>query len=109
MARSIGWDLDEVTGLPLGELQARLNEFVANADTLNGFVDAPPQSLSELATALDAAARTFETIRDISTILAEGAQPTHFEEFGRDLISAMTIAHLHAVSPLAYHLGVLLT
>jgi hypothetical protein len=30
LARSVGWDLDEITGLPIGELQARLNEFVNN-------------------------------------------------------------------------------
>jgi len=48
MARSVGWDIDEITGLPLAELQARLNEFVNSFETLSGLIETPPQTLSEL-------------------------------------------------------------
>ncbi|MDQ3666948.1 MAG: hypothetical protein M3410_10300 [Acidobacteriota bacterium] len=109
MAASVGWDLDEITGLPLGELQARLNEFASSFETLSGFIETPPQTFSELGAALDAADGAFQSIRDISTIMAEGAQPSQFKEFGRDLVSAMTIAHLQAQTPILYHLAVLLT
>ena len=99
---SVGWDLDEITGLPIGDLQARLNQFVNNFETLSAFLETPPQTLSELRTALDAVDQVFRTIRNISSILDEGAQPSQFKEFGRDLISALTIAHLQATSPLLY-------
>ena len=108
-ARSVGWDLDEVTGLKIGELQARLNELISSFETLSGLIQSPPQTLSELSAALDAAEQTFSSIQQISTILAEGAQPSQFKEFGRDLISAITIAHIHGASPVLFHLLVLLT
>jgi hypothetical protein len=109
MAASVGWDLDEITGLPVAELQARLNQFVIAFETLSAFLDAPPQTLSELGDALDAADAVFEAVRGISSVLAEGAQPSQFKEFGRDLVSAMTIAHLQTHAPVLYHLAVLLT
>ena len=108
-ARSIGWDLDQITGLPISELRTRLNEFISSFETLSSRIQSPPQTLSELSAALDAADEAFSSIQEISSILAEGAQPSQFKEFGRDLISAMTIAHLHGVSPLLFHLAVLLT
>lgn len=109
MARSVGWDLDEITGLPLGALQDRLNEFVNRFETLSGLIETPPRTLSELGAALEAAEGVFRSIQDISAILAEGAQPSQFKEFGRDLVSAMTLAHLRAQSPVLYNLAVLLT
>jgi hypothetical protein len=109
MAASVGWDLDEITGLPVAELQARLNQFVTAFEALSGFLDAPPQTLSELGEALDAADAAFEAVRGIASVLAEGAQPLQFKEFGRDLVSAMTIAHLQTHAPVLYHLAVLLT
>jgi hypothetical protein len=109
MARSVGWDLDEVTGLPLGELRARLTQFVASLDTLVGFIDAPPETFDELGEALDAAEAAFDSVRGLASVLAEGAQPPQFKEFGRDLVTAMTIAYLQAQAPILYHLAVLLT
>lgn len=109
LARSIGWDLDQITGLPISELQARLNEFANIFETLNGFVQTPPRTLAELGAALDAADQAFTTIRDISSILGEGAQPSQFKQFGRDLISALTIAHIQGTTPLLYDLAVLFT
>jgi hypothetical protein len=109
LARSIGWDLDQITGLPIGELQARLNEFINNFETLSEFVQTPPETLTELSAALDAAEQAFGTIRDIPSILGQGAQPSQFKQFGRDLINALTIAHIQGSSPLLYDLAVLLT
>jgi hypothetical protein len=109
MALSVGWDLDEITGLPVGDLQARLNELINGVETLSAFLEKPPQTLSELRASLDAAKQVFGAIRNISSILDEGAQPSQFKEFGRDLISAMTVAHLQGASPLLYHLAVLFT
>lgn len=109
MARSVGWDLDQITGLPIGELQSRFSQMADSFERVSAFLGSPPQTLSELSTALDAAEQAFSAIRDISTILAEGAQPSQFKEFGRDLISALTIAHLQGTTPLLYHLAVLLT
>ena len=109
MARSVGWDLDQITGLPIGDLQARLNQFVIDFETLSAFLESPPQTLSDLSKALDAVDRSFRTIREIPSILSEGAQPSQFKEFGRDLISALTIAHLQATAPLLYDLAVLFT
>jgi hypothetical protein len=108
-ARSIGWDLDQITGLPIGQLQARINQIVADFETLSEFADSPPETLSELGEALDAAGDAFGAIRDISSILAAGSQPPQFKEFGRDVVSALTIAHLQGTSPLLYDLLVLLT
>lgn len=109
MAASVGWDIDEITGLPVAELQARLNQFVTSFETLSEFLDEPPQTLSELGEALDAADAAFTSVRAIASVLAEGAQPSQFKEFGRDLVSAMTIAHLQTQAPVLYHLAVLLT
>lgn len=109
MAASVGWDLDEITGLPVVELQARLNQFATSFDTLTEILDPGPQTLDELGQALDATESAFEAVRAIATVLAEGAQPSQFKEFGRDLVSAMTIAHLQTQAPIFYHLAVLLT
>ncbi|HEY0377474.1 MAG TPA: DUF6603 domain-containing protein [Pyrinomonadaceae bacterium] len=109
MAASVGWDLDEITGLPVVELQTRLNQFATSFDTLTGALDPPPETLAALGEVLDAAESAFEAVRAIASVLAEGAQPSHFKEFGRDLVSAMTIAHLQTHAPVLYHLAVLLT
>ncbi|HET9533257.1 MAG TPA: DUF6603 domain-containing protein [Blastocatellia bacterium] len=109
LARSVGWDLDQITGLRIGDLQARLNQFVSSFETLGAFLESPPETLSELSKALDAVDQSFRSVREISTILAEGAQPSEFKEFGRDLISALTIAHLQGTAPLLYDLAVLFT
>ena len=109
MARSIGWDLDQITGLPIVALQTRLNQLETNFEILSRFIETPPQSLSDLGQALDAVDQCFQIVRELSSILAEGARPSQFEEFGRDLISATTIAHLQATSPLLYDLAVLFT
>jgi hypothetical protein len=109
LARSVGWDLDEITGLPLGDLQARLNELVHDFEALSALIESPPETLAELGAALETAEQAFRAVREISTILAEGAQPPQFAEFGRDLVSAMTIAHLQVWAPVLYHLAVLLT
>src|SRR5215510_1655580 len=109
MARSIGWDLDQITGLPIVALQTRLNQLESNFEILSRFIETPPQSLSDLGQALDAVDQCFQIVRELSSILAEGARPSQFDEFGRDLISATTIAHLQATSPLLYDLAVLFT
>jgi hypothetical protein len=109
MAASVGWDIDQITGLPIGQLQARLTAFLAHFDTLNNLLDTPPQTLEELGAALEAVDGMFREIRELSSIMAEGTQPSQFREFGRDLISAMTIAHLQGWSPILYQMFVLLT
>jgi hypothetical protein len=109
MARSIGWDLDQITGLPIVALQTRLNQLENNFEILSAFLETPPQTLSELGQALDAVDQCFQTVRELSSILAEGTRPSQFEEFGRDLITATTIAHLQGTAPLVYDLAVLFT
>ena len=109
MARSIGWDLDQITGLPIVAVQTHLNQLETNFEILSGFLETPPQTLSDLGQALDAVDQCFHIVRDLSSILAEGTRPSQFEEFGRDLISATTIAHLQATAPLGVRLAVLFT
>src|SRR4030095_16749259 len=109
MARSIGWDLDQITGLPIVALQTRLNQLESNFEILSRLIETPPQSLPDLGQALDAVDQCFQIVRELSSILAEGTRPSQFEEFGRDLISATTIAHLQATSPILSDLAVLFT
>ena len=109
IAGSVGWDLDKIAGLPLAELQARLDQFVTSFETLSGFVESPPETFDELSEALDAAGDAFEAVRGLADVLAAGTEPTHFKEFGRDLVTALTLAHVQAQAPVLFHLAVLLT
>lgn len=109
LAGMVGWDLDRVAGLPIDELTDRLRDLAGAADVLIAGVEHPPQTLLDLLRALDAAQRAFDAAHGLSSVFADGGGPSHFEEFGRDLVELSVTTYLQLAWPVAYHLAVLLT
>lgn len=112
LAGTIGWDLDEVVGLPIDELTETLSEFAASYQHLTEEItESPPESLSELLDTLNTAGQLIASIQRLQSVLEnpDFTKPPQFEEFGKDVIRVLAASYLHASQPVLLHMFVLLS
>jgi hypothetical protein len=100
----LGWDLDAISGLPVGELSTLLDAVSAAADTLDR-VPLPPATFDDLAAILSAAADVVTAVVGLGSLFdaAPTPAPPGFEELGGELLQLLTVRYLarHRPSVLA--------
>src|SRR6185295_9147232 len=108
IASAIGWNLDAIAGFDvalaannIGTLAEDVQAFVAAAQT-------PPDDLDGALALLDRVGSVFESLRQLDQILSTRG-PSHFEDFGRDLLHAMVVGAWHRIAPVSLSISELLT
>ena len=112
LAGRIGWDLDEIVGLPVGDLMDILGRFMAAYQQfIAEAIDEPPESLDEFQEALESVRALFSIIEELKALLDQPGlvRPPQFEAFARDLTEVLAASYLLMWQPALYYLGVLLT
>ncbi|MCP4403232.1 MAG: hypothetical protein GY801_38730 [bacterium] len=111
-ALTIGWDLDEIVGLPVEELIQAISEFAGSYQQIvEDIVTSPPESLPEYLDTLNSIGHLISSIQAMQRIMdhPDFDKPTQFEEFGKDVLRALTATYIRVTQPVLYHVAVLLT
>lgn len=66
--REFGWDIDRIPSFPIIELQSGLSSIGALIEELLSLVETPPETLLDLASALEISSNLFQAVEDIKNI-----------------------------------------
>jgi hypothetical protein len=107
----IGWDLEAIPGLPVGELNGAIGRVAAARQVIVAAIASPPETLEEIATGLGTVADAVEAVQSLAAIFdAAGVpRPPQFEQIGSDLISFLAVEYLRVYHPRTRALLELLT
>lgn len=111
----LGWDLDAIAGMPIGELERAIQSCVNTWEQLKPLLASPPDSLDALKPVFKQAGTLFQTIRQVTALLKQAQVDVpaeilaDLERLGTDLIEWLTLHYLQHQHPALYQLGVLLT
>ena len=105
-----GWRLDEIAGLPVEDLLARLSELGNAADVLLRIAARPINGLEDVRDALESSARAFRALGRLADVFTSVADaPPDLARIAEDLTAVLVRRWLTEVHPLAYEVAVLLT
>ena len=106
--RMAGWDLHTILD---GNDAAFMNSFqgvVAAVSIVDDLIEDPPESLTDLGPALNAALRLLESLRSLPNAIS-GTRPPQIDQMIINLLEQLTLLYLLKKSPLAYSLLEFLT
>src|SRR5687767_8649728 len=63
---ALGWDLEQITGFPIGKLQAALVSFEEAYAGLEALIERPPETFADLETALSTAKDALDAAQSLA-------------------------------------------
>lgn len=108
---AIGWDLEVIPGLSVADVEAILTDATVAYEQVLAATERPPETLDELAAALDTAARAVAVVQRLGRLLDAPNQtrPPGFERLPGELLSYLTTEYLWNYRQVAFHLLSLLS
>jgi hypothetical protein len=108
MASAIGWNLDAIAGFEIGLAVRNLGALAEDVQALTDAAQTPPDNLDDALDLLNHLGRVFTSFHNLGRILTTQG-PSHFEEFGRDLLHAMVVSAWQRTAPISLCVCELLT
>lgn len=109
--QEVGWDLENSAAFPAAQFSEKLTQIASSARLMERYIESPPQTLSELLTALDSCADIFFAIREIPTLL-DSLEPQggkQLKQLSEDLINFLVVRYWARFHPTSFRLAQLLT
>lgn len=108
MASAIGWNLDAVAGVDIALAVRNLKTLADDVQAFTVAAQKPPDDLEGALELLKHIGRVFDSLQNLNRILSTQG-PSHFEEFGRDLLHAMVVSAFQRTAPISLCIAELLT
>ena len=113
LALTVGWNLDDIVGLPVEELTQTLSEVATSYQHLvvEDIIESSPESLSQFIDTFNSAGQLLTSLQRLQSILEspDFVMPPQFEDFAKDLLQIFTVSYLRGSQPVLFHLLVLLS
>jgi hypothetical protein len=112
---ALGWNLQQLSGYPIGRLMAAAGTIAGTASDIGESVATPPKSFEDLQKLIDDIGALFTSIRDLSQLAQDPAitlppdAGAALEQLGEELADLLVTQYLLSYHPRVFHTARLLT